>query len=85
MRFTDALYMQSLYINYCAFVRVQCIIQLMKLFNSKTDTLSIVLLYIILILVIVETYINANQNSLAIRGLAIAMILLAGIVVRRQK
>ncbi|HEV7951903.1 MAG TPA: hypothetical protein VGO98_00825 [Candidatus Saccharimonadales bacterium] len=57
----------------------------MKSSSLKSDTISVVLLYTMLALVIIETFINVNQNSWAIRGLAIAMILLSGIVLRRQK
>lgn len=57
----------------------------MKSFSPKSNTLGIVLLYVILALVIVQTYINADQNSWAIRGLAIAMILLSGIALRGRK
>lgn len=57
----------------------------MKLFNSISDKMTVVLLYVLLALVIFETYANTNQNSWAIRGLAIAMVLLSGIVLRKQK
>lgn len=57
----------------------------MKKYDSILDKFTIVTLYILLIIVIVETYINANQNSWTIRGLAIAMILLSGIVLRKKK
>lgn len=57
----------------------------MKSFSPKSNTLGIVLLYVIIALVIVQTYINADQNSWAIRGLAIAMILLSGIALRGRK
>lgn len=47
--------------------------------------LGIVLLYVMLVIIIVETYINVNQNSWTIRGLAVAILLLSGIVLRGRK
>lgn len=52
--------------------------------KNISKTVSTVLLFILLVLIIVESYVNPGPHSWSTRSLAIAAFLLLGISTRKQ-
>lgn len=55
----------------------------MKHLAKNSDKISIILLYALLVLIFIGTFTDLNESSNAVRGLAIAIFVLTGIVIRK--